>query len=258
MDSEFLTTGQAARLCSVTRDTVLKWIRAGRVPAQRTPGGHHRILRRDLELAVRSSEVERGKPQCDPAQVSFHYCWEYFENGDLPHLCARCSVYLSRAHRCYELARTGSQTGYHGALCESDCGDCEYFQKVAGQDLHLLILTDDPDLNSELQSSVAKARFDLVVASCEYDCSAVLNRFKPDYVIIDSALGIPFIQHIVRHLADDFRLPVLRLIVAGDERVLPEDCTSGIFARIQRPFTVDMVNACLESLRGQPRECVVS
>ena len=32
----FLTTGQAAELCSVTPDTVLKWIRSGRLAAART------------------------------------------------------------------------------------------------------------------------------------------------------------------------------------------------------------------------------
>ena len=43
------TTGQAARLCSVTPDTVLKWIKAGRIEAQRTAGGHYRISPQELE-----------------------------------------------------------------------------------------------------------------------------------------------------------------------------------------------------------------
>jgi excisionase family DNA binding protein len=49
---EFITTGQAASLCSVTPDTVLKWIKAGKIPASRTPGGHYRISRSDVEQFI--------------------------------------------------------------------------------------------------------------------------------------------------------------------------------------------------------------
>ena len=44
-----LTTGQAAKLCAVSTDTVLKWIRKGRLKAFRTAGGHCRINRPDLQ-----------------------------------------------------------------------------------------------------------------------------------------------------------------------------------------------------------------
>ncbi len=48
MNSRMLTTGQAAKICSVTPDTVLKWIHSGALPARRTAGGHHRIDEQDL------------------------------------------------------------------------------------------------------------------------------------------------------------------------------------------------------------------
>ena len=44
-----LTTGQAAKLCAVTPDTVLKWIKKGRLEATRTAGGHYRVALPDLE-----------------------------------------------------------------------------------------------------------------------------------------------------------------------------------------------------------------
>ena len=49
MDGEYFSTGQAAKLCAVTPDTVLKWIKRGRLRARRTPGGHYRISREDLD-----------------------------------------------------------------------------------------------------------------------------------------------------------------------------------------------------------------
>ena len=42
------STGQAARYCFVTSDTILNWIHKGSLQAQRTAGGQYRIRREDL------------------------------------------------------------------------------------------------------------------------------------------------------------------------------------------------------------------
>lgn len=44
-----LTTWQAARYCGVSPYTVRNWVNSGRLPAFRTPGGHRRIRRQDLD-----------------------------------------------------------------------------------------------------------------------------------------------------------------------------------------------------------------
>lgn len=46
--TEAVTLTEAAGLAGVNRRTVRAWIRAGRVPATRTPGGHYRIKLADL------------------------------------------------------------------------------------------------------------------------------------------------------------------------------------------------------------------
>ena len=45
---DLLWTGQVARLCGVTPAAVFKWIRAGALPASRTPGGQYRVRPNDL------------------------------------------------------------------------------------------------------------------------------------------------------------------------------------------------------------------
>lgn len=69
-DAEWVTTGEAARLCSVTADAVQKWIRLGRLTAQRTAGGHYRIARRDIEPFATATAQARwfGPPpeKCRP------------------------------------------------------------------------------------------------------------------------------------------------------------------------------------------------
>lgn len=54
----FYTTFEAARLLSVSLPTVVNWIKARRLRAHRTPGGHRRIAREDLAAFI----VRHGMP----------------------------------------------------------------------------------------------------------------------------------------------------------------------------------------------------
>jgi excisionase family DNA binding protein len=61
---EWLTLGQAAKYLGVAQSTLRKWTDSGRVPAFKTPGGHRRYRRRDLEAFLEHSGqvVEPGGP----------------------------------------------------------------------------------------------------------------------------------------------------------------------------------------------------
>ncbi len=52
-DLEILTIPKAAEYCSVTRMTMWRWVKSGNLRASVTPGGHHRILKEDLETFLR-------------------------------------------------------------------------------------------------------------------------------------------------------------------------------------------------------------
>jgi excisionase family DNA binding protein len=54
-DSEWLTLGQAARFLGVAQSTIRKWTDAQRIPAFKTPGGHRRYRRTDLETFLARS-----------------------------------------------------------------------------------------------------------------------------------------------------------------------------------------------------------
>src|SRR5512134_743493 len=54
----FYTTFEAARLLGVSLPTVVNWIKARRLKAHRTPGGHRRISREDLAAFM----VRHGMP----------------------------------------------------------------------------------------------------------------------------------------------------------------------------------------------------
>jgi len=45
---EILTTGDVMRYCHVSRSTVLKWIKSGKLGAYSHPGGQYRLTKLDL------------------------------------------------------------------------------------------------------------------------------------------------------------------------------------------------------------------
>ena len=59
---EILTTADVARYCHVTTDGVLKWIRAEKLKAFSTPGGHYRIYKNDFRgfLEKFSMPIDQG------------------------------------------------------------------------------------------------------------------------------------------------------------------------------------------------------
>ena len=48
MDEEVYTTFEISKICSVDITTIMAWVDDGKLRAYRTPGGHRRILHRDL------------------------------------------------------------------------------------------------------------------------------------------------------------------------------------------------------------------
>ncbi len=63
-DPEWLTLGQAASFLGVAQSTIRKWTDQGTLPAIKTPGGHRRYRRADLELFLERSRP--GRPARGP------------------------------------------------------------------------------------------------------------------------------------------------------------------------------------------------
>ena len=250
MSSRFLTTSQAATLCSVTSDTVLKWIRTGHLPARKTAGGHHRIDRRDLEKVM--SPVGQA-PSSDSRVVHrhFRYCWEHHGNGEVSKGCRECAAYQMRAQRCYELAKLPEEVGHARLFCERTCEDCGYYHEVRGQVTNVLVVTDDSRLESSLWSQADGVWFNLRITDCEYNCSTLVNSFRPDFVVVDCSLGEEQTRDITNHLQQDPRIPFVHLIIAGPKGYFSEECEKEVFARIEHPFSIWDINECIQGTTGE-------
>jgi excisionase family DNA binding protein len=125
------SSGEAARFCFVTSETILNWIRSGQLLAQRTAGGQYRIRASDLRLFMTESGMDTGI--LDEQEQERPDCWEFhgqivarFGNSS-QEVCAGCLVRRSGARNCWEL---------HGLLpltaCRhSHCEDCCYFTRFS-------------------------------------------------------------------------------------------------------------------------------
>lgn len=199
---EFLTTGQAAKLCSVTPDTVLKWIKRGKIPAIRTAGGHYRISRQDLRpfLACRSSPAtDAGAlPPADPHRTALRQtsepetgCWEVMaaESGKILGACKQCVVYRVRATRCFLLAGMVTVEGHARLFCRGSCLECAYYRRVMDTLQQVLVITADPELVARLEG-YGDNGFVVRVARNGYEASAMLEQCRPAAIFLDIE-GIP-------------------------------------------------------------------
>ncbi len=128
-----LSTGEAARHCLVSPDTIANWIASGHLHAQRTRGGQYRIRVDDLREFMAAHGMRTDTLDEDFGLTPS--CWEFWasigQTGRCPHAvadCAECPVHRSRAGVCHEI-RPLLPGGTRRAPA---CVDCIFFITVRG------------------------------------------------------------------------------------------------------------------------------
>jgi len=123
-----LSTGQAAKFCLVTADTIVNWIKHNRLTARRTAGGQYRILVRDLRQFMNEQGMETDL--LDGAFEQRRYCWEYCDDRGLEPIlgasCTDCLVRRSRSLDCFELRSALSSQGDELDVCAR----CRYLNEA--------------------------------------------------------------------------------------------------------------------------------
>jgi DNA-binding NtrC family response regulator len=156
-----------------------------------------------------------------------------------------------RAQRCYEMAKLAPEFGHTKLYCERSCQECDYYRHVHKQDMNIMVVTADEKLSSLLKSDLHGAPYNLEITDCEYSCSALVDRFRADYVVIDCSLGSERTNDICSHLLEDPRLPYVRVVLAVDRGEYPEDCDKNVFARIEKPFLISDITRCLDGTQNE-------
>ena len=240
MPCQLLTTGKAARICSVQPDTVLKWIKKGRLPAIRTAGGHYRVDEHDLAPLV--SAPQRTEDDCPgPLDKSGRplRCWEYMSD-QLGDECTECVVYRTRTSCCFELVRLLRGANHAKCFSTGACLDCPYYRRVQGAPLNVLVVTRDESLIhaiSTRNNPCVAFRF----ARTGYDASAIISVFRPGFVVVGEGIA----EHecgLIEALAADPRAPGVRILLgARVDMDSPLRKSSVIAGVLQRPFCCDEI-----------------
>ena len=246
-NKEYLTTSQAARLLKVSPDTVLKWVKAGKVKSHRTLGGHFRIPLSELDLPAAidtQASIGSSLPQ------DHFYCWEYLAGGgEIKTECKDCITYRSRAQRCYELKDLPGEFGCLNLLCDTECNECEYYKVVSGQGINILVVSESAKLITDLGMHAELNGFQMKFAANEYEAAVAIQSFRPDYIVVDCSLGKNRTQSMCRNLTSDIRLPVIRIILSSKTRRIRDYCDREVFGWIKKPFSLQQLKECI---RGVP------
>ncbi|MEW5796441.1 MAG: helix-turn-helix domain-containing protein [Candidatus Zixiibacteriota bacterium] len=248
-NKDYLTTTQAARLLAVSPDTVLKWVRAGKVKSYRTLGGHFRIPTGELGVLGTTKSAHLGAVE-ETTPVMHQYCWEFLAaGGEIKPECRDCITFRSRARRCYELKELPGGLGCLNLMCDTSCTDCEYYKLVHGQGLNVLILTGSSSIlkSQEKVEQVEGLRVKFCVS--EYDAAVAIQYFRPDYVVVDCAFGKKRTGSICNSLFGDIRIPVARIILSSRSRDIDDYCDREVFGWIRKPFDLEQLRQCI---RGVP------
>ena len=96
--------------------------------ARRTPGGHYRILEKNVQVLLKESEQDTI-PESVKIEKEFKYCWEFnADKRNCSNNCEKCMVYKARALRCFEMSNIPAELGFLKKYCTSTCANCEYFK----------------------------------------------------------------------------------------------------------------------------------
>jgi excisionase family DNA binding protein len=240
-----LSTGRAAQLCSVNPDTVLKWIKKGRLAAARTAGGHYRIDEDDLAALVPAlNALETLPTQASEDARRPLRCWEYLGGpGAVRNGCKKCVVYQVRSAWCFQLASLTCDIGHSKSMCRVSCQDCVYYRRVSGLATNILVITSDDGFAGRLEQQ-REGGLELRFARSAYAASAMVCDFRPAFAVVDHELIASREPDLLAQLASDPRLPGLRIILAVPKGKGPRASTlaeKGIVGVFEKPFGQDRI-----------------
>jgi hypothetical protein len=87
-----------------------------------------------------------------------------------------------------------------------------------------------------LKKEVDPSDFNLKATDCEYRCSMFIEKYRPDYIVIDCSMGSERSRDFAKLLYEDPRIPFVRVIMVGNRSDLPEECDKMVFAVVGGGF----------------------
>ncbi len=128
---DYITTTELAKLCGVSRFTVINWANQGKINAVKTLGGHRRIsVAEAISFLERFHQDTSHGDRSSIASGTLGHCWEYRHKADHGHEdsdCRNCLIHGGQIEYCFVMVR---QFGKEVIRCKGDCLSCAYFEKL--------------------------------------------------------------------------------------------------------------------------------
>jgi excisionase family DNA binding protein len=178
MRNDCLTTTELAKLCGVSRFTIINWVNQGKIRTMKTVGGHCRI---PVSEAISFYE-NFHKEKIGATSESFCHCWEYPNKSNRDEDCKDCLLYGSRVNYCFIVAR---QFGRELIRCKGDCLDCDYFEEFFSS------FNKDEQLNETHKTQSAKVAKDKkkFLYNAVYRLGWGVQEVKGKVTVIKEVLG---------------------------------------------------------------------
>ena len=145
-----LTTTELAKLCGVSRFTIINWVNRGKIRTMKTVGGHCRI---PISEAISFYEAFQ-KEKSGVTSESLCHCWEYPQKTNCDKECKNCLLYKKRINHCFVVVREFGKEVLH---CEGDCLNCDYFEEFFSSYRKSEQLNETHDTESEKAATDKKS-----------------------------------------------------------------------------------------------------
>lgn len=216
MKNTTVTTGEAAKLCSVKRDTMLKWLKSNKIPSLKTAGGHFRIQLDDLRPFITQKDLPITKNEY-PSQTSDALyriwgsvipCWEYNSpDGSVMDGCKECIVMQAGIMKCYFIANKKKVTelGHSALFCKNTCEKCSYYTYATDTKKRILILSEIIKEKSFIEGDLG-SHFHIKITHSPYEASTIIQHFRPDLIVIDKSLAKCNPEEVYTQIKNDHRV----------------------------------------------------
>jgi excisionase family DNA binding protein len=124
---EFITTTELAKLCGVSRFTVINWVKSGRIKTITTFGGHRRIPRSEVDSVLKVLNLANAEAVSEEDVKTIAHCWQLAETMKCNKKCSHCLAYIRKLDYCFLLVQ---KFGKQWLECEGTCHECVYFNSV--------------------------------------------------------------------------------------------------------------------------------
>jgi AmiR/NasT family two-component response regulator len=141
-------------------------------------------------------------------------------------------------------------------LSLAECAECDYYCLVHGQKPSIIILGKNKRIIRDWDEYPEFEDYRIWFTETEYECARMIERIRPDFIVVDYALGKKYTDRLFKNILNDERMPIVRIIMTSRNKPVDYLCDSKVFGWITRPFTIKQLESCIEGVAQRGIEIV--